>query len=435
MGWQDLLLLGLALLSIVVTGEQLAANWKAEDNSRKEAVMRQNESDATEEVEDLLLQAEASQRGYLLTGRPTYLAPYLEAVRNLPEAIAKLGQISVPEPDASALKRLAQVSQEKVEEMAASLKAYDQKAAGAPNRDPDRGRLLMEEVVRIVGRLQSDLLRSIEKQTSELERYHRRGLIISLVGGSLSFIMLCLSLLRLNRSFGRASDLIEQIRAGEKSYQLLADHVEEVREAERREMARRIHDEVGQALTATKIDLSMLERKLASNPDARETVRAADEALSGAIDLVRGISMELRPAILDALGLFPAVEWQAGEFAKRLAIDVNCSLPASNSRLDPAVEVSVFRIVQEALTNVARHSRATKVEIRGEDNQGLRLMIRDNGVGIPKESFADYRSMGLLGMKERARAVGGALLVRNAPGGGAVVELHLPQVGATFDAA
>jgi signal transduction histidine kinase len=247
--------------------------------------------------------------------------------------------------------------------------------------------------------------------------------------------MLCLSLFRLNRSFGRASGLIEQVRAGERSYQLLADHVEEVREAERREMARRIHDEVGQALTATKIDLSMLERKLIGNHEAREIVRAADDALSAAIDLVRGISMELRPAILDALGLFPAVEWQAQEFAKRLSIEIHCSLPAKSVRYDPEVEVSLFRIVQEALTNIARHSKANVVEIRGVESDGLRLSIRDNGVGIPKESFSDYRSMGLLGMKERARSVGGSLIVRNGPGGGAVVELHLPQAGAHSDAA
>jgi len=248
-------------------------------------------------------------------------------------------------------------------------------------------------------------------------------------------VMLCLSLFRLNRSFGRASGLIEQVRAGERSYQLLADHVEEVREAERRDMARRIHDEVGQALTATKIDLSMLERKLSGNPEAREIVRAADDALSGAIDLVRGISMELRPAILDALGLFPAVEWQAQEFAKRLSIEINCSFPPTSSRYDPAVEVSVFRIVQEALTNVARHSEATSVEIQCEESDGLRLSIRDNGVGIPKRCFADYRSMGLLGMKERARSVGGSLMVRNAPSGGAIVELHLPHAGVQSDAA
>ena len=96
LGWQDLLLLVLALLSIAMTGVQLAANWKAEDNSRKESVLRQNESDSTEEVEDLLLQAEASQRGYLLTGQPSYLNPYLDAVRDLPDAISKIGQAGRP---------------------------------------------------------------------------------------------------------------------------------------------------------------------------------------------------------------------------------------------------------------------------------------------------------------------------------------------------
>src|SRR4029077_15571968 len=147
---------------------------------------------------------------------------------------------------------------------------------------------VMEEAMQLVNRLQLELVRGITKQTLELEGYHWRGLIISLAGGSFSFVLLCLSMLRLNRSFGQASELIQKVREGEHSYQLLADHVEVVREEERREMARRIHDEVGQALTATKLDLSMVERKLAGNPEVRDQLRSADEAISSALEVVRG---------------------------------------------------------------------------------------------------------------------------------------------------
>jgi signal transduction histidine kinase len=293
----------------------------------------------------------------------------------------------------------------------------------------------MEEVELLVNRLQADLVRGITEQTQELEGYHWRGLIYSMAGGSFSFILLCLSMIRLNHSFGQKSGLIERVRAGERSYQLLADHVEVVREEERREMARRIHDEVGQALTATKLDLSMAERKLAANPEVRDQLRSADESLSSALEIVRGISMELRPAILDALGLFAAVEWQAAEFSKRSSIEIRCFFPPKTRRYDAAVEVSMFRIVQEALTNVVRHARASRVEIRGDEEKGLHLDIRDNGVGISKESLSDYRSMGLLGMKERARSIGGQLIVRPGPGGGTVVEVTLKGVGIQSDAA
>ena len=288
--------------------------------------------------------------------------------------------------------------------------------------------------MQLVNRLQLELVRGITQQTLELEGYHWRGLVISLAGGSFSFVLLCLSMLRLNRSFGQASELIQKVREGEHSYQLLADHAEVVREAERREMARRIHDEVGQALTATKLDLSMVERKL-TDPEVKAQLRSADESISSALEIVRGISMELRPAILDALGLFAAVEWQAAEFAKRASLDVRCFFPPKTSRYDPAVEVSMFRIVQEALTNVVRHARASKVEIRGDEEEGLHLDIRDNGVGISKESLSDYRSMGLLGMKERARSVGGQLNVRPGSGGGTVVEVYLKDAGVQPDAA
>jgi signal transduction histidine kinase len=437
LGWQDLVLLGLALLSIVLTGAQLASIWKSEEDSRMQTVHRQSQYGTTEELEDLLIQADASMRGFLLTGRKSYLDPYLMAVRELPKAIARMEQIRPSETDLDDVAQLALVSRQKVAELDETMRIYNgnNHAAAIAFSNSDQGRLVMEEAMQLVNRLQLELVRGITKQTLELEGYHWRGLVISLAGGSFSFILLCLSMIRLNRSFGQASELIQKVREGEHSYQLLADHVEVVREEERREMARRIHDEVGQALTATKLDLSMVERKLAGNPEVRDQLRSADEAISSALEIVRGISMELRPAILDALGLFAAVEWQAAEFAKRASLDVKCFFPSKTSRYDPAVEVSMFRIVQEALTNVVRHARASKVEIRGDEEEGLHLDIRDNGVGISKESLSDYRSMGLLGMKERARSVGGQLIVRPGPGGGTVVEVDLKSAGVHSDAA
>jgi signal transduction histidine kinase len=437
LGWLDLVLLGLALFSILATGAQLASNWKSEDDARKQAQLRQKEYETAETLEDLLIQAEASQRGYLIYGRESYLEPYYSAVRDLPGVIGQLEQLRSPGTDPDALLKLAQVSREKIEELASGIRIYDESKSetALSFTSSDQGRLLMEEAVRLVNRLQTSLVRRIAEHTVELEQYHKRGIIISLAGGSFSFVVLCLSLFRLNRSFGKASELIEQVRAGERSYQLLADHVEVVREEERSEMARRIHDEVGQALTATKIDLTMVERKLATNPDARDKLRDANETLSGAIEIVRGISMELRPAILDALGLFAAVEWQAGEFSKRAGIEIRCVFPKRTQRYDAAVEVSLFRIVQEALTNVVRHARASRVEIRGDEDNGVNLSIRDNGVGISRESIADYRSMGLLGMKERARSIGGQLTVHAGTEGGTEVEVHLPGARVQSDAA
>ena len=437
LGWQDLLLLGLALLSIVLTGIQLASIWKSEEDSRKETVTRQREYGLTEDVEDLIIQAETSLRGFLLTGRSTYREPYLAAMRELPGAIDRMAQIRAAGTNPADLAQLVEVSRQKVEELTDAMKIFDtsNRIAALNFNNSDQGRLVMEEAMRLVNRLQLDLVRGITEQTIELEGYHWRGLIISLAGGSFSFVLLCVSMIRLNHSFGRASELIEKVREGEYSYQLLADHAEVVREGERREMARRIHDEVGQALTATKLDLSMVERKLASNPEVRDQLRSADESISSALEIVRGISMELRPAILDALGLFAAVEWQAGEYAKRSSLEIRCFFPTKSRRYDPAVEVSIFRIVQEALTNVVRHASASRVEIRGDEDSGLHLDIRDNGVGISKESLSDYRSMGLLGMKERARSVGGQLIVRPGPGGGTVVEVYLKGAEVQSDAA
>jgi signal transduction histidine kinase len=434
LGTQDLVLLAVALVSIAVTGAQLASNWKSEDDARRQASLRQTEYETAEDLEDLLIQAENGQRGYLLFGTKVDLEQFYAAERDLPTLLGKLEQLRSPDTDPDVLLRLAQISRLKMDELARGIKEYDQDSSD-PTKLTGSDQGLMEEAVRDANQIQTALVRRIGEHTIELEQYHKRALLISLVGGSFSFVVLCLSMIRLNRSFGKASELIEQVREGEHSYQLLADHVEVVREEERSEMARRIHDEVGQALTAAKLDLSLVQRKLGADPDAREKLNAADETLSSAIEIVRGISMELRPAILDALGLFPAVEWQAGEFAKRTGMEFRCLFSPRPRRYETEIEVSLFRIVQEALTNVVRHAHANKVEIRSDEKDGLRLTVLDNGVGISKDSVVDYRSMGLLGMKERARSIGGQLSVRAAQSGGTLVEVFVPRTGIKFDAA
>lgn len=206
----------------------------------------------------------------------------------------------------------------------------------------------------------------------------------------------------------------------------LARREHDVREQERKLVAREIHDELGQALTALRLDLSWLMRRLPAKPaglvaKAQAMVGVVDQT----IDAVRRIATQLRPPILDDLGLVAAIEWQAGEMAARTGIQCALDLPAE-VRLDEARATSVFRIFQEALTNVVRHAGASSVRVvlRATSDQ-LVLEIKDDGRGIAPAEQSDQRALGLLGMRERAQAAGGALEVLGSPGKGTTVALRM----------
>jgi signal transduction histidine kinase len=221
----------------------------------------------------------------------------------------------------------------------------------------------------------------------------------------------------------KARHAFEQLRA-------LAAHTEGVREEERKRVAREIHDQLGQALTALKIDLSGLLREFHScdqaHPGKAESIlRLVDETIQS----VRRISTELRPGILDDLGLVAAVEWAAEEFQARTGTECRLELPEGDVAADPAQATAIFRIFQETLTNVARHANATRVDVRLADgNGGLVLEVRDNGAGISAEKLSQGQSLGILGMRERAALLGGVLAIRGAAGEGTAVEVRIPEV-------
>jgi signal transduction histidine kinase len=143
---------------------------------------------------------------------------------------------------------------------------------------------------------------------------------------------------------------------------------------------------------------------------------------------VRRISSELRPAILDDLGLVDALEWHAEEFEKRTGITCTIKVPRLGFELGPDLRIALFRICQEALTNVARHARASaaRIVLAGTRDHVL-LEVRDDGAGIPPAALTDVKSLGLLGMRERARAFGGEVVIRGAPGKGTVLRVNIPR--------
>ncbi len=217
----------------------------------------------------------------------------------------------------------------------------------------------------------------------------------------------------------------EIIHSREK-YELLNQHILQVREEERLRISREIHDELGQALTALKIDLNWLRDNLNDQPKSLQKLAKMITITNDTIKQVQRISSELRPGMLDDLGLTSAIKWYCTEFVERTGIKCHLSLEEPVVE-DPQINLVFYRILQEALTNVARHSKANNVDIRfwHEENL-LTLLIEDDGVGISREILDSNSSLGLIGMQERARQFGGAVEISGIKNKGTKISIDLP---------
>jgi PAS domain S-box-containing protein len=213
----------------------------------------------------------------------------------------------------------------------------------------------------------------------------------------------------------------------------LAAHFQAVREQERATIAREIHDEVGQAMTALKIGLSRLAKRLPKAANAlRDMTGDMSEIADETIQTVQRICAELRPRMLDELGLAAAIKWQAHEFQKRMGICCEVSLDPIDATLDQEYTTALFRIFQEALTNVARHAEATIVTASMKQHADeLVLMVRDNGKGITEKQVCDSKSLGLIGIRERVHPWGGSVLIRGERGKGTTITVRLPSSTST----
>ena len=223
----------------------------------------------------------------------------------------------------------------------------------------------------------------------------------------------------------------EQIRASREQLRALASRLEKVREEERTEIAREIHDELGQALTGLKLDIAWMKNRLPRDHEAIAQCASIIERIDQTSNAVRRIATALRPSVLDQLGLAAALEWQGHEFEVRTGIKVAMEVLCDGVPIPDDLGSPVFRILQESLTNVLRHAHATRVEIRLAGTPTfLELEISDNGVGCTSECLEGTTSLGLIGMRERALACGGKFSISGARGRGTTVALRIPRVGA-----
>ena len=244
---------------------------------------------------------------------------------------------------------------------------------------------------------------------------------------------------RIAGHFGIQRDVTEgyeataRVSASRQELRALAARLQRAREEERTTIAREIHDELGQALTGIKLDIAWMKRRLPRDDELTAQCQSMIERIDATLTTVRRIATELRPSVLDQLGLEAAIEWQGQEFSVRTGILIDFDVAVGDEKIPEHMASSAFRILQESLTNVARHARASRVNIRlAVTGEVLTLEIADDGIGIEPQRLDGTASLGLVGMRERALACGGELCITGRRMLGTTVALRIPlDPGAT----
>jgi signal transduction histidine kinase len=392
-----------------------------------------------------IVDAESGQRGYLLTGRREYLDPYRDAFEDIDQALQWLRDYYQKTPSqAKAMQRLETLVQHKLSELDATMKLYDEGKTEAWRTVllTDIGKEQMDEIRGVSQQLLADEARKDaagRKDVYDTLLLNRIGVAAMSAISLLALAMYLRQTAALETHRRERQEAIEAERdqlerevmrrtaqLTELAQQLteLAQHLQTAREDERSRLARELHDELGALLTAAKLDAARIKSRLgAGSPEATERLTHLNELLNNGIALKRRIIEDLRPSSLSNLGLIAALEIQAREFAERSGIEVSCRLEPV--QLKPAIELTAYRLVQEAFTNIAKHAQAHHVEVTLALRDGVaEVCVRDDGVGFDTGKRR-ASAHGLLGMRYRVEAEGGRFALESATGQGTTIRASL----------
>ena len=387
-----------------------------------------------------MLDAETGQRGYLLTGNEGYLEPYDKAVITVKTNLEELHtQYLHSTEDLQQFALLALAVSRKLAEMELSLRLRRQ-----GNEDAwkfilftDVGREHMDSIRQLAHTLIERSSRKIQEHQSQIVQ----SLMLSRIGiatvtaiGLLAFYMYLRQARTLQQLSQREQDVLERererleglVRERTASLSELASHLQQVREDERGYLARELHDELGALLTSAKLDVARLKSKIDHQaPDIAERLKHLNETLNSGIALKRRIIEDLRPSSLSNLGLTAALEILTREHAEGAGIEVETILEAV--QLTEATQLTVYRLVQEALTNISKYAKAKKVlvTVHGYPTH-VAVQVRDDGAGFDPAGVGPT-SHGLAGMRHRVEAAGGRLTITSSPDSGTLISAVLPK--------
>ena len=436
------LVLGVALSMGILVFSELGFR-RLEAANRTMSLSLEMES-TLHEVLALIIDAETSQRGFLLTGQPEYLDPYRAAVPKIENRFDRLRALAMAQASEEQRDRLARFNTligKKLAELEATLALHDKagREAALELISTGLGQRTTEQIRQSVATMAYDHSQVVslgsERWTRDIA-FARLGMQ-TMTGFTIALLLIVWILLRrdnLQREEKRRQLLAEQQRleteverrTGELSE--LSNYLQAVREEEKTRLARDIHDELGGVLVSAKMDVTWAEDHLDDvDPEVVAKLKRAQESLDAGVALKRRIIEELRPSLLDNLGLGAAIEWYAHEMCDRAGIEPHIEVPADAPKLPPMMSIALFRIVQEALTNVVKYAKAKKVEIElVQSADHVSMVISDDGIGIPEGAQNNRLSHGISGMRHRVRAMRGEFSIHGTPGRGTMIEVTLP---------
>ncbi len=425
-----------ALAAIIVSEMAFHASAQAHADVRAERKMRI----AVNAVQRNMLDVETGQRGYLLTGEPRYLEPYEAALKEFNTNLETLRESLTEHPDQ--MQTFYQLSTALAKKLAECAITIELRRVGSDTswkdivltdlgkNDTDAARGHIQSLIAA----SSKRLVNYDKVVVQTADIARRGIALLAALGLAAFFLYLKTMQRLRRTEAAQQTALKQERdqletlVAQRTESLndLATHLQEVRENERSHLARELHDELGALLTAAKLNVMRIKSRV--DPGAvelQQRIQELTQTLNEGIALKRRVIEDLRPSSLSNLGLAPSLEILGREFCERAGISVTTNLDPVT--LDEAAQLTVYRLVQEALTNVGKYAQATHVDISLQDlADHITIAVTDDGLGFDESAIA-HNAHGLQGMRHRVQAAGGQLSVSSTPGHGTSVSAALPR--------
>jgi signal transduction histidine kinase len=385
------------------------------------------------------LESESAQRGHLLTGEPAYLVPYAAGRRHAEQLLADLlsRYQARDQPEVAVLLAVRTMLEAKFIEMDRTIRLLDVGANRTSLRlvKTDVGMQVLQQI-----RTSLEVLRTREGEritagVAEWEAEIRLSSLISRLSTAFTLALLLVIGLLATREIRRRDlatrDLENEVSLRTAELLDLSEHMLRITEVEKAALARELHDELGGLLVSMRMDLSQLRRRL-QLPDAAAEERWAriDAGLKAGVDLKRRVIEELRPTLLDNMGLVVALRWQAEQSCQQGNIQLTAQLPEAEPELNNEAAIAVFRTVQEALSNVLKHARASAVRLVMEvSGDHATITVEDNGIGLQDDATTRAGSHGLKQMRFRMQAIRGSCDVANGPVRGTVTTIRFPIAG------